>query len=193
MTVNALQAVPPVPHPQQMPQPGGGPAGNALAAAMGASALKAAPAAAANALAGAGGAPPPQAGRPAPTHDHAVAGVLHLSKIQRELGGILKDPDAGRKNIRPRVIDAAANLLGDGAMSMPEVLAALKSFPEDPKAQRAWVEKHLSDALDAQLMVLDHHAAACPGCGDFGQEWGAPREGDATANMKGLMGAYSRG
>jgi hypothetical protein len=139
--------------------------------------------------------PPPGAQpMPAPTHEQVASGLRHLHEIARHMKGILADPDIGKKNIRPKVFDAAAEMLGDGLLSMPEIMNQIKTLPVEPAQQKQWVEKHYNDAMAAQGQLLEHHAAAFPGSGDFATDWGAERgKGAHGDNMKGLMGHYGGG
>lgn len=142
-----------------------------------------------------GGAPGIMRPPPAPSHQETVAALRHFHEIQRQLGPLLKNPKIGKSDMKGEVYTVGALLLGDGFMSLPEVMTALKSFPKEPIDQRKWIEQHYNNAVAAQQKVLDDHAAHVgPGSGDFATEWGAKTALDPDMAhgdlMSSIMGHY---
>jgi hypothetical protein len=128
------------------------------------------PGAGGNPLAGllqGGGAP---AQRPAPTHTQTVAALTHLQAVQRTMAKLSRLPGIGKQNIRPDIFDATADLMGRAMLTLPQVMNELKNIPADPPGQKQWVLQHLNDVMEAQHQILNDHAQAFPGSGDFATE-----------------------
>jgi hypothetical protein len=100
---------------------------------------------------------------PAPSHQQTVAALRHFGMIEKELGGLLADPDLGRTDMKSKIIDGATALVGLGIMSPPDAVTQLATVPERPFDQKGWIEKHFVDAIKAANMILDQHRAAFDG------------------------------
>jgi hypothetical protein len=137
---------------------------------------------------GAGVAPPP-------THQQTVTAIRHFGELQKRLSKLLADPSVGKENMRPKIFDMAAGLLGDGFMTLPRLMNEVKTLPQDPADQKKWLQKHLEAVSRAQVSVLDHYRAGNPGSGDWRADLAAqPPEGETDhANlMDGVMKHYQR-
>ena len=106
---------------------------------------------------------PPQS-RPTPTHAETVAGLHRCHEIEKATARLLKDPDVGRKNIRPKILTMGADLIGAKTMSMPQFMDGLKSFPpaEDILGQKKWIQRLHDSQIQAQIALLQDHANAPP-------------------------------
>ncbi len=102
---------------------------------------------------GAPGAPQGQTGQTV-SADQAAAILGHLHKVERRYSDLLKEPGAGRVNLRPKLNELAADLLGEGGVTLPQVMNALNTFPVEPDKQVAWLKKKLADTVKAQHVVL---------------------------------------
>ena len=52
---------------------------------------------------------------------------------------LLQNPDLGRTNIRPAIMDQASKLLSSRVLSLPEVMSAIGKVGDDPLAQKSLV------------------------------------------------------
>lgn len=100
----------------------------------------------------------PQAPPPPPSHAQTVAAVHHFGEIKQAMVPVMKDPNLGKSNVRPKLLDSFSKLLATKTLSLPEIMTALKSLPEDPIAQKKFVEKIYADNNQAQQMVLQQYA-----------------------------------
>jgi hypothetical protein len=132
-----------------------------------------------------------QPGLPAPNHEETVAALRHLWEFEREFKKVLATPDIGKADIKGQVLEMMADVMGEGLVTMPQVLNQLKSFPLEPLQQRQWVEQHLANVRQAGDAILAHHAAAFPWPGNEPTEANASRAvTDHTATISGLAGRY---
>lgn len=98
--------------------------------------------------------------QPAPTHEQVVAVMRYCQAIQDEIDGLLPDPDLGKSDMKPRVIEAAEKLVAAGIFTTADAAALLADFPDVPEEQSSWLRKHQSMATAAMGQVLDDHGAA---------------------------------
>jgi hypothetical protein len=133
------------------------------------------------------GLPPPL---PAPTAAQATAAVRRLSAVADAMRTVMNQPDFGRANCRPAILDEASKLIGAGLVSLPQIMESIKALPDDPMAQRSYVAGIYNQAKQAEANVLAHHTAALA----MGM---VPRNGgekyqaaDHDRHMSGLMGHY---
>ena len=113
-----------------------------------------------------GGMPAPQGAQqqaPAPTHQQTVAALRHFGMLEKELGGLLANPDLGRTDMKSAIIDGATSLVSLGIMSPPDAVTQLATVPERPFDQKKWVEQHFVQTIQAMNMILDHHRTAFQG------------------------------
>lgn len=131
----------------------------------------------------------PQGPPPAPTQAQTVAALHRFGEVKQAMRPVLGDPKLGKDNIRPKLLDAASKLLGSKVLSLSEIMNAIKGLPDDPLAQKKFVEKIYGDADKAQKIVLSHHAAApaMQGTGEPDQ-WNADNH---QTHIDGLMGHYN--
>lgn len=94
------------------------------------------------------------------THDQVVAAMHYFTALDRALAPLLKDDRIGRENIRPKVFEAAASLMGEKILSLADVMNAIKTLPDDPIGQKKWVEQHLrTNALAQEKIIEDYRAS----------------------------------
>lgn len=134
----------------------------------------------------------PQAGSfQMPNHQETAAVLQHISAFDRQWRDILGDPDIGKGSVRGRILDAMADLMGDGYCSLPQTMSLLKSLPTDPLEQKQWLEQHIQNDEKAMVAVLQHHAAGAPPPGDWKSEMAAAgKMGDRADLVNGVMGRY---
>lgn len=131
----------------------------------------------------------PQGQAPAPTHGQTVAVLRHMDAIQSELTSLLKDPAAGKSNIKPKIIDGMATLVARRIVTAGNAVAQLATLPERPFEQRKWLQTHLMNAMIAKVRVLGDHAKAFGGMPDHMVDKTSDPD-DHLADMQGVMGHY---
>lgn len=133
---------------QPMPQglPGGGPAAGLMAPQQ----------------AGPQQGPQPPQQRPTISHAQTVATLNHLQAFQSQFKRLAKNPKLGKENIRPEIFNATADLIGEGWITLPQVMNEIKSLPIDPPGQKKWVMQHLANTMVARSQILADHAASNP-------------------------------
>lgn len=99
----------------------------------------------------------PFGGIPAPTHAQTVAALRHFTAIEDKLSMAMQDPDLGKTDIRSKVIDEMTDLVAEGIFSAPDAVKQMGTFPDKPYEQRAWINQHFMQAVQAQQAVLAHH------------------------------------
>jgi hypothetical protein len=104
---------------------------------------------------------------------HASALTKYLHDLKQAMQKILDDPDTGRVNIRTKLFDIAADNIGKGVVTVPQVINDLSTLPKDPMQQRAWLRKKIADNEQAQLRILTEQAQLNPVQGDAAQDWAA--------------------
>lgn len=124
--------------------------------------------------------------QPQPTAGQTMAALHRFGEIKFAMRSVMKDSNLGKTNIRPKLLDAASKLLASKVVSLPEIMNAIKGLPDDPFAQKSFVDKLYVNADQAQQLVLQHHAAA-----RTGQVQEDPYSADThQAHMDGLMQHY---
>ena len=125
---------------------------------------------------------------PAPTKAQTVAAVHRFSEIKAALKPVRDDPNLGTKNIRPKLLDAASELLASKVLSLPEIMNAIKGLPDDPMQQKKFVDQIYGTADQAQAMVLQHHRSAQVPDDPNAAQWSPDNHAD---QMAGLMRQYN--
>lgn len=95
---------------------------------------------------------------PRPTPGQTAAALHHFGEIKAALRPIIQDPQFGKTNVRPKLLDAASKLLAAKVLSLPQIMSAIKGLPEEPMEQVKFVEKIYGDSDQAQKIVLMQHA-----------------------------------
>jgi hypothetical protein len=110
---------------------------------------------------------PPQA-RPVPNHAQTIAGLHRMHEIEKASERLLKDPDVGHKNIRPKVLEMGADLIGAKVMTLPELMSGIKDFPgsEDILGQKKWLQRLRDSQIQGQMVLLQDHANSPPEAAD---------------------------
>jgi hypothetical protein len=119
-----------------------------------------------------------------------ISGLHHLGSIQKALSPLLRNPAIGLKNIRPKLFDAMATLIGQGTMSVPEVINGMKDLPDDPLAQKKWLESKVAMTMQAEQKLVNDYISQGPGAEPEGPDWSMDNHKD---HMAALMGNYKRG
>jgi hypothetical protein len=131
---------------------------------------------------------PQQQTAPAPTHLQTVAALRHFDLIERELTGLLADPDLGKADMKSKIIDGATKLVASGVMTPATAVIQLGQVPDRPFDQKVFLEKQLAETVQHANDVLDHHGAAFAG-----QDWNGPdySTDDHQSIISGLAGHYN--
>jgi hypothetical protein len=102
--------------------------------------------------------PPPRP--PAPSAAQATAAIKRFGAVQSAMRDLLQNPDLGRSNIRPAILDQASKLMSARVLSLPECMQAIGKVSDDPLAQKSLVAGIFNQASQAESAVLAHHTAA---------------------------------
>lgn len=126
---------------------------------------------------------PPQA-RPTPTRAETVAGLHRCREIEQASGRLLKDPDVGKANIRPKVMTMGADLIANRVMTLSQFMQGIKNYPsaEDFLGQKKWVERLLQSNLQAQMTLLQDHSQSPPEPPDA-EQWSPDSHADHVASL----------
>jgi hypothetical protein len=124
------------------------------------------------------------------TKQQLIAGLHHLNAFQKQFSPILKNPELGKSNIRPKIFDASAALIGQGIFSVPDVMNGIKDLPDDPLGQKKWLEQKLSGTMMAEKKLVSDYIGQGPGPEPQGPEWSPDNH---TEHMGGLMSNYKHG
>jgi len=118
----------------------------------------------------ASGAAPPAAPPPPPTHEQTVAALRHFDAIKGELTVLLKDPAAGRSDLKSKIIDGVTKLVSERILSAPQAVQQLAQVPSDPLQQRKWMQTMLAQTVQAEQGIVEHHRNTNLGSGDWATE-----------------------
>ena len=122
--------------------------------------------------------------------DQVIAGLHHFSAVLKQMTPLLSSPVLGKGNMRPKIFDAAATLIGEGIATVPEIMNGMKSLPDDPVGQKKWIEQKISEAKMAEQKIVHDYIAQGPGEEPQGPGWS---EDSHKEHMTGLMRNYKRG
>jgi hypothetical protein len=129
---------------------------------------------------------------PAPTAAQATAAVKRFGAVADAMRTVLANPDLGRRNIRPAILDQASKLMSARVLSLPECMQAIGKVSDDPLAQKSLVAGIFNQAKQAESAVLAHHTAAVAmGMVPRGGE--KYRADDHDRHMSDLLAHYPRG
>jgi hypothetical protein len=130
---------------------------------------------------------------PAPDYQQTASAVYHLSEFQRKYKKLLSDPEIGRKNMRPEMLEMMADVLGEGLATLPQIMSQVKDFPTEPLQQKQYLEKHYQQSKMAAMAILEHHAAAFPAKGVEPVPPVNVGGDDHHAVLNGMMGSHYGG
>lgn len=99
---------------------------------------------------------------PPPSHAQTVTALRHFGALESELTKLMKSPELGKDDLRSDVIDAMTRLVAKGIVPAAGAVKDLGTFPEKPFDQRTWVNQHFQNVVQAQTMILAHHAQGGP-------------------------------
>lgn len=122
--------------------------------------------------------------------EQVIAGLHHFSAVQKEFQPLLTSPLLGKGNMRPKIFDAAASLIGEGIATVPEIMNGMKSLPDDPIGQKKWILQKVSDAKMAEQKIISDYVSQGPGPEPQGQPWS---QNNHKEHMNGLMARYNGG
>src|ERR1700722_300192 len=129
---------------------------------------------------------------PAPTKAQTVAAVQRCLAIQSAMRAVMSNPDFGKSNIRPALLDEGSKLLGTKLISLPELMNSIKDMSDDPIEQKSFISNIFNQAKTAEASVLDHHGAAVA-AGILPHNGGDDYDaGQHEQHMSGLMNHYQK-
>jgi hypothetical protein len=121
-----------------------------------------------NALMG-NGAPGVQSSPPAqpspPTHAQTVAALRHFDAIKGVLTPLLQDPALGKSSMKSQIIDGVTKLVSERIISAGKAVDELSKIPADPLLQRKILQGMMQNAIQAERVILAHHAMGFAGQG----------------------------
>lgn len=123
---------------------------------------------------------------PAPNHIQTVAALRHFNAVIGELQKLLSSDELGKADMKSQIIDGVTKLVSQRIIAPATAVTQLGTVPERPFDQKTWLQKMLSDAMNARDAVLAHHAAAYAGQGQMPP--GNPD--DHMADMTSMMAAH---
>lgn len=132
------------------------------------------------------GMPMGPAQQPAPSHEQAVAALIHFERLSQDFGKLLADPEIGKKDMKRDIYDMAAGLLGEGFSTLPSLMGELQTIPKDPPDQYKWIKQHADNAQMAAAKVFRDYRAANRGSGDWVAD-GAALQKHSMANHSKIM------
>lgn len=139
------------------------------------------------------GAPVAAPPRP-PSHEQTVAALRHFDAIKSGLTDLLKDPAAGRSDLKSKIIDGMTKLVSERMVTAPQAVQQLATVPSDPLAQRKWMQAMLAQAVQAENNILDHFGHGNPSLGEVAEHFSGRTGGhpdDHIEHMKALHANYA--
>ena len=121
--------------------------------------------------------------------NQVIAALHHFSAVQKQFMPLMKNPDLGKANIRPKIFDAAVALIGEGINTVPETMNGIKDLPSDPVGQKKWLEKLMMNTEMAQKKIISDYIGQGPGQEPDGPAWSMDTHKD---HMNSLMSSYKR-
>src|ERR1700693_2568973 len=97
-----------------------------------------------------------------PTREQIVATIKHFQAVKKQFMPIAMNTGLGKENLRPKIFDATATLLGEGIFTLPQAINGTKDLPTDPPGQKKWILQHLQNIQQAERMILEHYSAGPP-------------------------------
>lgn len=124
-----------------------------------------------------------------PSYDQVQAASHYLHSVNTAIEPLIKDDMLGKENIRPKMFDVAARLIGDRIVSLPEAMNYIKTMPDNPAEQKVWLLKLYQSNKIAQDRVLDDYMAS--GGDPFTDKQGSAYSQDTHGkHIKELMNHY---
>lgn len=123
--------------------------------------------------------------------DHVIAGLHHFSAVIKQMSPLLQSPILGKGNMRPKIFDASANLIGQGIATVPEIMNGIKDLPDDALGQKKWLEKIVGNAMMAEKKLIEDYVAQGP-MADAAEEPHSWSTDNHREHMSGLMGRYKK-
>lgn len=132
------------------------------------------------------------------SHEQVSASLTYFHRVQDAMRELLDDPKLGESSVRTKLFEVCADLLGEGFVTMPQIMNQIKTFPPDPQDQKKWIEKRLANAQMAQQKVLAElsiqgMAGGGMGLGTFSDEIGKMKQSQPHhAIMNDVMTHFTR-
>jgi hypothetical protein len=124
-----------------------------------------------------------------PTHEQTVAALRHFDAIKSILAPLLQDPALGKSNMKMPIIDAVTKLVSERIISPGTAVDQLSKVPSDPLLQRKVLQTMMQHAIQAERVILAHHAIGFAGQGPQPN----PSADSHMDHMAALHANYSRG
>lgn len=97
--------------------------------------------------------------QPRPSLEQTMAGIHYFDSLMREFKAIANDPGLGKMNMRSRVFDALANMMGDRVLTVPHAMEMVKKLPTDPQQQKVAIQSLMKNAMLAKEKIIDDFRA----------------------------------
>ncbi|PWT75079.1 MAG: hypothetical protein C5B60_05860 [Chloroflexi bacterium] len=129
---------------------------------------------------------------PTPSYAQTLAALRHFTAIRRALQRLMRDPDLGKTNVKPKIVDGVADLVADQILTAADAVEQLSNVPDRPFEQKMWVQQQLQTTDVAEETVIGHYQQGIAGMppGSIDQT-GNPD--DHASDMSALMQQYGRG
>ena len=121
--------------------------------------------------------------------EQVIAGLHHLGAFVKVLSPLLSNPQLGKANMRPKIFDGLATLIGEQIFTVPEVMNGIKDLPDDPVGQKKWLEQKIAGSQQAEKKLVSDYISQGPGPEPQGKPWSQDTHKD---HMAGLMANYKR-
>lgn len=121
--------------------------------------------------------------------EQVIAGLHHFGAVLKQFTPLLASPMLGKGNMRPKIFDASASLIGEGIATVPEIMNGIKSLPDDPIGQKKWIEQQIINAKMAEQKIVSDYVSQGPGPEPQGPAYSSDTHKD---HMSGLMSNYRR-
>jgi hypothetical protein len=115
------------------------------------------------------------------------AGLHHFDAFRKAMTPILNSPQTGQANIRPKIFDASADLIGEKIFTVPEVMNGIKDLPDDPLDQKKWLQQKIMASVLAEKKLVHDYIAQGPQQQPDDSQWSPDSHGE---HMGGLLDSY---
>jgi hypothetical protein len=123
-----------------------------------------------------------------PTHAQTVAALRHFDAVKGVLAPLLANPALGKSNMKMPIIDAVTKLVSELFISPATAVDQLSAVPSDPLLQRKALQNMMQQAIQAERVILAHHAIGFAGQGPEP----TPSADSHMDHMAALAANYSR-
>jgi hypothetical protein len=124
-----------------------------------------------------------------PTHAQTVTALRHFDAVKGVLEPLLQDPALGKSNMKSQIIDGVTKLVAGRIIPAATAVDQLSKVPSDPLLQRKALQNMMQQAVQAEQVILAHHAIGFAGQGPEP----IPHTDTHMDHMAAILANYSRG